>query len=156
VTDWKAVGLRIAAQRKALGWTQQMLGERVGDSGNYVTRVESGLPISEKKLANYAAALGLSLPYLRYNVATADDADVVRRAGIAEGRAHALQSMRGWVGREETRSPDSLESGDDITAGAIPLTPAQTARAEEADAEEVAQKATKSAPRARPRKLKGK
>lgn len=105
MTDWRVVGRRIQARREALGLTQEALGRQLGaTSANYVAQVERGLAVSERKLAEYAAVLGLSLPYLRYGIsAAAGDVAAARLEGRAEGRAEgrndALSELAAWLAR---------------------------------------------------------
>lgn len=97
VTDWQAVSRRIRSARESLGWTQERLGAAVGSSANYVAQVEGGLPISEKKLARYGAALSLSLPFLRYGAAQDVDVDTIRREAHTAARREVLTELTAWV-----------------------------------------------------------
>jgi transcriptional regulator with XRE-family HTH domain len=111
MTDWNAISARIRELRELFGLTQAELGRRVGSSSNYVAQVEGGLAISEKKLERYAAALEVSVPYLRYGVAEATDLAAVRRAAREQGRAEVLAELRRWVERESVQDPDVVTIG---------------------------------------------
>lgn len=102
VTDWKAVGRRIRERREAMGQTQEQLGATVGSSANYVAQVEKGLPISEKKLALYSVALGMSMPLLRYNVAQGEDVEQIRAIAVREAHDAVLVRIRAWIDQFET------------------------------------------------------
>jgi transcriptional regulator with XRE-family HTH domain len=95
MTDWIAVGGRIRDARKRAGLTGQQLGDAagIGDAGR-VSTLESGTkPASEESLAKVAAVLGVSLPYLRYGVATDADAERLRTAGYSDGWRAALTQL---------------------------------------------------------------
>lgn len=149
VTDWKAVGGRIRARRDVLGLTQEQLGKAVGSSANYVAQVEKGLPISEGKLLLYANALGMTLPYLRYAIATGEDAERIAAIARSEGRADALSEVRAWLDTAHAppRNVKEVEAG---IAGARKLTEAEldradaiTARAKRSESKPAAKQARK-------------
>lgn len=110
MTDWGEVSRRIREHREALGLTQLALGERVGSSANYVAQVEGGLALHEKKLALYAEALGLSVPFLRYGVADALDVEAVRAVARQEGRRAALTEVASWVAQASERTMQPIAS----------------------------------------------
>jgi transcriptional regulator with XRE-family HTH domain len=95
MTDWTAVGQRIREARTAKGLTGTQLGEAagVGDAAR-ISSLESGTrPPTEESLAKVAAVLGVSLPYLRYGVATDADAERLRTAGYSDGWRAALTQL---------------------------------------------------------------
>jgi transcriptional regulator with XRE-family HTH domain len=150
VTDWQLVSARIRERREALGWTQAQLAERVGTTSNYVAQVEGGLAVSEKKLATYATALNLTMPFLRYGAASDVDVEAVRAAAFAEGRQRALEELRAWTVRN-AKSPAAGAGDEGIEEGAKQLTAAEIARAEEKsfslDRERTAAKSARPGPR---------
>lgn len=95
MTDWKQVGGRIRDARKRAGMTGAQLGAAagIGDAGR-VSTLESGTkPATEENLAKVAQVLGVSLPYLRYGLATAEDAERLRTAGFSDGWRAAIDQL---------------------------------------------------------------
>lgn len=57
--------MRLREARKAKGWTQKELAERVGTNQNNISRYETGQrQIKMNKLPKYAICLGVTLDYL--------------------------------------------------------------------------------------------
>jgi transcriptional regulator with XRE-family HTH domain len=118
MTNWRDVSRRIRERREQLGLTQGALGRAVGSSANYVAQVEGGLAISETKLALYAAALRVSLPYLRYGVAEGPDLEAVRAIERQRGRAAVLDELRLWLAQASAPIEGTVVSVGPI---AVPL-----------------------------------
>jgi transcriptional regulator with XRE-family HTH domain len=59
------VGLRVAERRQAVGWTQEVLAERLGVSVKYLQRIEAGTEnLTIRSVVNLANELDLSPNYL--------------------------------------------------------------------------------------------
>lgn len=119
VADWQAISRRIREARESLGWTQAQLGRAVGSSANYVAQVEGGLGISEAKLARYGAALGRSVPWLRYGVADGVDVETLRRVAREEARLELLAELDVWMAAARLTShprPADLPAAEETPA----------------------------------------
>lgn len=63
--DYVDLGRRIRKQRTAMGWTQEMLAEKIGVSTSFVGHVERGSrKASLETLVSLSNTLGVSLDYL--------------------------------------------------------------------------------------------
>lgn len=96
MTDWVAVGVRVRERREALGETQRQLGARstVDATGNRIARLEGGEPLGEDKLARVAAALGVTMAFLRYGVASSADVESAKASAYAAGFRAALSAVQ--------------------------------------------------------------
>lgn len=121
-TEWRAVGQRVRERRAALGMTQAQLGARIGVANADVSMVEGGASVSEKKLARYASALGVSVPYLRYGRPSEGDADAIHAAGYRAGWLAAFTELRGVIERlAATKGPPAGQGAARAFLDAIPV-----------------------------------
>jgi transcriptional regulator with XRE-family HTH domain len=107
MTDWMAVGQRIRAARAAKGLTGLQLGVAagIGDAAR-VSALESGAkPLTEENLAKVAAVLGVSMPWLRYGVATGLDERALKEQGYAVGWRDALEELDTIIGTLRAADP---------------------------------------------------
>jgi transcriptional regulator with XRE-family HTH domain len=91
--EWRrSIGARVRDRREAHGWTGQRLADEAGlkDKGR-VSLLESGRQIPEEEsLRRVAAALGVSVAWLRYGVTSSSDEERIRIESYAAGWRAAL------------------------------------------------------------------
>ncbi len=91
IRDSRSIGGRIRSRRKALGFSQEKLGELVGVSYQQVQKYEKGTSkLSPERLQQVAAALGVPMGYLFGDVRGGISGGIQEETGPYGGAAKAL------------------------------------------------------------------
>jgi transcriptional regulator with XRE-family HTH domain len=114
--DLEEIGKRIAELRKARGWTQEMLAEKLNIARNTLTKLEGGFrDFKSTEILKIAETLGVSIDYLfgRTRVTAPDDfiQEAVDRLGLSEQALQTLERLNAPLDIESTERERLMEEG---------------------------------------------